>query len=194
MLVGDTVRETVFRVIQRDEGVMSVVDSAALRQRRKRRHGQGDHALCRGEHCPLAGTVERDDVRDLRAAIEAELGNDPARLAIARRLVEQAAAPGQPGVAAVVALNRVLEDGRAGRSTPTPQAARDGLEAEIMQAFEDYGDTSARRVATDVVIKAEREGAEAGVELARSLASEEQLAEWRRANEHWLAKRRGGSS
>jgi hypothetical protein len=169
-----------------------VVDSAALRQRRKRRHALGDHTLCRGERCALAGQVERAEVRALRDAVEAEFAGDPVRLQTARQLVELAGGKGQPAVSALVALNRMVEDGRAGRATPTPRAARDGLEAEIIQAFKDYGDTSARRVATDVVIKAEKEGAEAGVELAWSQADEEQLADWRR-NEDWLASKRGGS-
>ena len=102
-----------------------MVDSAALRQRRKRAHRQGNHSLCRASHCSLAGQVERDDVTGLRDAIEAEFRDDPARLAIARSHVEQAAQRGQPGVAAVAALDKMLEAKRSGRyASPIPPEGR----------------------------------------------------------------------
>ena len=54
-------------------------------------------------------------------AIEAEFAADPARLEVARRHVEQAAEKGEPGVAAVVALNRMIEEKRSGRyASPMP--------------------------------------------------------------------------
>ena len=61
----------------------------------------------------------------LRQAIEAEFAADPARLEVARRHVEQAAEKGQPGVAAVVALNRMIEEKRSGRyASPIPPEGR----------------------------------------------------------------------
>jgi hypothetical protein len=94
-----------------------VAEPSRVKVRRHRLHSRGDHRECL-PHCPLAGTVERDDVRELRQAIDAEFRDDPARLAIARRHVEQAAQRGQPAVAAVVALDRMIESARSGRYVP----------------------------------------------------------------------------
>jgi hypothetical protein len=94
-----------------------VAEPSRVKVRRHRLHKRGDHTECLAT-CRLAGTVERDDVAGLRQAIEAEFAGDPARLAIPRRHVEQAAQRGQPAVAAVVALDRMVEASRAGRYTP----------------------------------------------------------------------------
>jgi hypothetical protein len=75
--------------------------------------------------------VERDDVAGLRQAIEREFRDDPTRLAIARHHVEQAAKRGQPAVAAVAALDRMVEFARASRYVPVngPPTINDEVEA-----------------------------------------------------------------
>jgi hypothetical protein len=95
-----------------------MAESGQDRTRRWRAHKAGDHRHCAPSRCPYAGRVERADVRELRQAIEAEFAGDPPRLEVARRHVEQAAEKGQPGVAAVVALDRMIEAKRSGRSAP----------------------------------------------------------------------------
>jgi hypothetical protein len=87
----------------------------------------------------------------------------------------------------------MIEDKRAGRSTPSPQAVRDETAEEVLQQIEAYVESAVRRLATDVVQMAEQKGPEAAVDLARASANEEELARWR-ANERWLAARRGASS
>jgi hypothetical protein len=95
-----------------------MVDSAALRQRRKRAHRQGNHTSCRPEFCNLAGTIEAGDVRSLRDAIETELGEDLPRLELARSLITVAARGGPAAVGALRELSSLVEAKRRGELTP----------------------------------------------------------------------------
>jgi predicted RNA polymerase sigma factor len=95
-----------------------MADDGKTRVQRHRRHRAGDHSLCRPSHCAAAGRVETAGVHDLRAAVEAEFAADPVRLQTGRALVELAAGRGQPAVSALVALDRMVEASRAGRSAP----------------------------------------------------------------------------
>jgi len=74
--------------------VRVMADSAAVRTRRSRAHSRGDHRNCLVSRCPYAGQVERDEVHDLRSAIEVEFAGDRPRLQTARRLVELASGKG----------------------------------------------------------------------------------------------------
>jgi hypothetical protein len=98
--------------------VIGLADSGQDRTRRWRAHNRGDHRHCAPSRCPYAGKIERADVAGLRQAVEAEFRDDPVRLEVARRHVEQAAEKGQSGVAAVVAIDKMIEARRAGRSAP----------------------------------------------------------------------------
>src|SRR5215204_4092160 len=89
-----------------------MADSAALRQRRRAAHRRGDHALCRPQSCPEAGTVTPATTRGLLAAVEREFAGDSMRLEPARSLVAVAARGGQPAVAAIGRLTDMLEDHR----------------------------------------------------------------------------------
>jgi hypothetical protein len=134
-----------------------MVSSSRDRVRRHRLHRAGDHTACLAT-CPLAGTVERDDVSGLRQAVEAEFRDDPARLAIARRL-EQAAGRGQPAVAAVAALDRMVEASRAGRHTP---AVAPTIDDEILSLVAQLVE-----VPDEAIEAARREGYEAGLAEGR---------------------------
>jgi hypothetical protein len=98
--------------------VVSMADSAAVRTRRSRAHMAGDHRHCLVSNCPYAGQVERDEVHDLRSAIEIEFAGDRPRLQTARRLVELASGKGAPAVAALTQLDRMIEGARSGRYVP----------------------------------------------------------------------------
>jgi hypothetical protein len=93
-------------------------DDVNTRVARHRAHRRGDHTDCLpGTVRSLAGSCVTT-WPGLRRAVEAEFADDPARLAVARRHVEQAAERGRSGVAAVAALDRMIESKRAGRSAP----------------------------------------------------------------------------
>lgn len=91
-----------------------MADSEALRQRRARRHRDGDHSLCRHEDVtPIrpAGSAE-----DLAAAVRAEFPDtDPLSRALALRLVELAAGHGVAAVQAMRALGELVSYQREGR-------------------------------------------------------------------------------
>jgi hypothetical protein len=116
-----------------------VAEPSRVKVRRHRAHNAGDHRECRGEHCPLAGTVERDDVTGLRQAVEAEFAGDPARLAVARRHVELAGGKGPAAVSALAAIDRMVEASRAGRATP-PYTGPVTINDEIEEFVDHLGD------------------------------------------------------
>ncbi len=91
----------------------------------------GDHSLCVASRCVAAGRVERDDVSDLRSAVEAAFRGDPVRLATARRLVELAAGKGPQAVAALTQLDRMVAASRSGESGPS----RDQLIQSIVEKY-----------------------------------------------------------
>jgi hypothetical protein len=93
---------------------VTVADSEALRQRRSRRHRDGDHSLCRhGEVTPIrpAGSVG-----DLASAVRAEFSDDDElSRALALRLVDLAAGHGVAAVQALRALGELVSYQREGR-------------------------------------------------------------------------------
>ena len=104
----------------------AVVDTDAVRARRKRRHAVGDHGLCRPERCPAAGTVGTvvdlrtssvtvpESVTALRDAIVDEVADqDPTVRALAIRLAELTATSSPAGVAAARALAELVSALRA---------------------------------------------------------------------------------
>jgi hypothetical protein len=118
-------------------------EPSRVKVRRHRLHVKGDHTECRREHCPKAGTVERNDVRDLRSAVEAEFAADPVRLETGRALVELAGGRGQPAVSALVALDRMVEASRAGRATP-PYTGPVTIDDEVREMVDKLAEASRR--------------------------------------------------
>jgi len=112
-----------------------MVDSAALRQRRKRRHRVGDHTLCSATRCALAGRVERDDVRSLRDAVEREFGGDEMRLQLARAGVELVARGGPQAATALRDLNQTIEAKRRGQLAP---AVSPTIDDQVQADAEEY--------------------------------------------------------
>jgi hypothetical protein len=100
-------------------------------------------------------------VAGLRRAIEAEFAGDPVRLQTARQLVELAGGKGQPAVSALVALNRMTEDKRAGRSAPVDGPVT--IDAEVVEIANRIVETTLLRAFAAVEVRAGEVGWEAAV-------------------------------
>jgi hypothetical protein len=137
-----------------------MVDSAALRQRRKRAHRQGNHTLCRPDRCPLSGTIERDDMRSLRDAIETELRDDLPRLELARSLITVAARGGPAAVGALRELGQTIEAKRRGELTP---AVAPRIDDEILELADHIVEMGLLRAFAAVEARAGEVGWEAAV-------------------------------
>jgi hypothetical protein len=163
--------------------VIVMADSAALRNRRARRHRQGDHSLCMPGRCPEAGTVATADMRELRAALEREFAADPGRLAAVRRLVQLAAGQGQPAVSALRELDRMLEASRRAKYVPLgPGGGPVTIDDEVCRLAEVLIDLEYERAFRRLSARAGQVGWEAAVE------------EWRREHRAREASRRAADA
>ena len=169
-----------------------MADSAQVRTRRSRAHSRGDHRHCLVSRCPYAGQVERDDVHDLRSAIEVEFAGGQPRLQTARRLVDLASGKGAPAVAALTQLDRMIESARSGRYVPVtgPITVTDEIrelaakltpDAERLRAATHEGGLAGRAEVEDVRRRSFRSGVEFGRRIERGEAHPEAVAEFARA-------------
>jgi hypothetical protein len=126
-----------------------VSEPSRVKVARHRAHKRGDHRTCLARNCERAGTVERDDVRALRQAIEAEFAGDRMRLAIARRQVELAAGSGPAAGGALRDLGQTVEARRRGELAPAD--GRTAIDAELRELLDEVVDLEVARRLTELV-------------------------------------------